>query len=37
MIIKPRTIDNRDETPRTTVPRPKPDGAFDGWGPRLHY
>ncbi len=25
------------ETARPTIPQPKADPAFDGWGPRLRY
>jgi len=37
MLIKPRTIERRDDTARPTIPSPRSDGDFAGWGPRLRY
>ena len=34
-MIKPRTIEKSSESMRPTVPQPKTDSAFGGWGPRL--
>ncbi len=34
-MIQPRTIDHRPGDNRPTLPFPKADGEFGGWGPRL--
>jgi len=36
-MIHPRTIDKRNDTERPTLPTPKSDSSFNGWGPRLRY
>jgi len=32
-----RTNERRNETLRPTIPQPKADPAFAGWGPRLRF
>jgi len=34
---KPHTIEPDSERPRPTIPQPKTDANFAGWGPRLRY
>jgi hypothetical protein len=34
-MINPRTIDKAPNSTRPTLPQPKADRAFGGWGPRL--
>ncbi len=34
-MIRPRTIEQRPTIGRPTLPFPKADGEFGGWGPRL--
>jgi hypothetical protein len=36
-MIKPRTSDPASDAARPTVPQPKTDRDFGGWGPRLRY
>ena len=34
-MVHPRNDERRLEAPRTTIPQPKADPNFGGWGPRL--
>jgi hypothetical protein len=36
-MIKPRTIDKAADPLRPTLPQPKSESEFAGWGPRLRY
>jgi hypothetical protein len=36
-MIKPRSMTDPHSPIRPTIPAPKPDAAFDGWGPRLRF
>ncbi len=36
-MIKPHTIDRREEALPTTIRTPKSESGFAGWGPRLRF
>jgi hypothetical protein len=36
-MIKPRTMEKSPDASRPTLPQPKSDREFGGWGPRLTY